>query len=343
MVKDMPLLSLILPIYNVEPYLERCFESILKQNIQNYEMILVDDGSTDNSPAICDRFVEEHSNARVIHKVNGGLSSARNAGVLEATGEYIFFIDSDDWIAENALKILDEQLAGSDIDVLKFNYISMPQKTEGNSIVKPGLYKGDAIRKELIPLSLKKTGSVNFSAWTHVYRRQFLLDNQMEFVSERRIGSEDYLFNLNMLACADSVKVITDHLYYYDYREGSLTNRYRENIAERYDELHRLFVEVLKKYNLYEDNRKYVAYSYVEKTFSVIILNECVETKDHSLFDGWKNSRRLLKNPMFREFLKDYPYEEGRKNRKVLLTLMKWRIASVPMFLILRKQKRIKR
>ena len=93
--------SIILPIYNVEKYLPKCVESILSQTFTDYEIILVDDGSTDNSPAICDKFAKEHSNIKVIHKVNGGQSEARNLGADTANGEYIIFIDSDDFIIKN--------------------------------------------------------------------------------------------------------------------------------------------------------------------------------------------------------------------------------------------------
>lgn len=92
-------LSIIIPVYNVEDYLHRCVESILVQDYYNYEIILVDDGSTDSSGAICDELAREHSFIRVIHKSNGGQSSARNVGLEEAVGKYIWFIDSDDYIA----------------------------------------------------------------------------------------------------------------------------------------------------------------------------------------------------------------------------------------------------
>lgn len=100
------LISIIVPIYNVEPYLRKCVSSILEQTYQNLEIILVDDGSPDNCSAICDEYSEKDARIRVIHKENGGLSDARNAGIDTATGEYIIFVDSDDWISENCIEVL---------------------------------------------------------------------------------------------------------------------------------------------------------------------------------------------------------------------------------------------
>jgi glycosyltransferase involved in cell wall biosynthesis len=118
-----PLISVIVPVYNVEKYLERCVQSVMNQTYKRLEIILVDDGANDSSPQICDQLALIDKRIQVIHKPNGGLSSARNAGVEKATGDFITFIDSDDWIAldtyEYCIKLLDEKKA----DVVQYNYI----------------------------------------------------------------------------------------------------------------------------------------------------------------------------------------------------------------------------
>lgn len=118
-----PYFSVILPIYNVEKYLERCVESVLSQNFTDYEMILVDDGSSDFSPKICDEYEEKYNFIKVIHKKNGGLSSARNAGFEQATGKYILWFDSDDWVEKNTLSLIYNATKESEVDIIKFNYI----------------------------------------------------------------------------------------------------------------------------------------------------------------------------------------------------------------------------
>ena len=115
---DKPLISVIVPVYNVERYLPRCIESILKQTYTNFELILVDDGTPDRSGIICDRYAEKDSRIRVIHKENGGVSTARNAGIDAAKGEWITFVDSDDWVSVKYLELLAECLDQNDYDLI---------------------------------------------------------------------------------------------------------------------------------------------------------------------------------------------------------------------------------
>ena len=130
-------LSYIIPVYKVEKYLEECVESILSQTMNDYEMILVDDGSPDSCPAICDRFAEEYPDKiRVIHKENGGLASARNAGLEVATGDYIFFVDSDDYLSEDRVKELYEKAVEFDADILQTSYFTLNEENGEENIVK---------------------------------------------------------------------------------------------------------------------------------------------------------------------------------------------------------------
>lgn len=127
-------ISVIIPIYNVEKYLSDCVESVLKQTYTDLEIILVDDGSQDASGQICDDYAKQDSRVQVIHKKNGGLSSARNAGIDQATGQYFFFLDSDDWIAENALELLYKEIksTGSDLALCNMQYVDEQGKNLEN-------------------------------------------------------------------------------------------------------------------------------------------------------------------------------------------------------------------
>ena len=117
------LISIIVPVYNMEEYLHECVDSILSQTFKDYEIVLVDDGSVDTSPALCDQLAKEHSNIKVVHKPNGGLGSARNAGVSNAAGDYIFFVDADDFLNDaNCLQRLSLHLKEREYpDLLLFN------------------------------------------------------------------------------------------------------------------------------------------------------------------------------------------------------------------------------
>ncbi|HEL7541574.1 TPA: glycosyltransferase, partial [Enterococcus faecalis] len=113
----MPKISIIVPVYNVEKYLEKCVRSILAQTFTDFELILVDDGSPDSSGAMCDQFAEQDERVKVIHKENGGLSDARNAGIEIATGEYLGFVDSDDYIADDMYELLYTNIVKEDADL----------------------------------------------------------------------------------------------------------------------------------------------------------------------------------------------------------------------------------
>lgn len=330
-----PYFSLILPIYNVEKYIHRCIDSIQKQSFDDYEVILVDDGSKDSCPDICERYSDEQG-YKIIHKQNGGLSSARNAGLEVAAGKYVFWIDSDDWIEESALLCLHNAICDKNVDIVKFNYYRQPQNSKVCAQIETGLYEKAKIESEMIPFVLEKTGEANFSAWSHVYKKDFLVNNNLHFVSEREIGSEDYLFNLQAYLCADTILSIEDCIYNYDMREGSLTQRYRKNLIEQYHNLHKYFKQTLSEQNVYERYQSSYAYSYVDKALVVCIQNECKKTSEHDLFEGWKNSRALLKYPAFRDALKTYPDNNVSHNAKLKLIFMRYYMA-VPLMLMMIK------
>lgn len=235
-----PFFSLILPCYRVADYVERCVQSILTQEEKDYEIILVDDGSTDATPQICDSLAAAYPCIRVIHKENGGLASARNAGMAAAAGEYIWFVDSDDWIEPNALTVLIRACSAGKPDIVKFQHYRVDnEKKRTPGLAVPGAYVTPEELETLRKTAFCSAGKYVLSAWSHVYRNSFLRQYQLAFVSERLICSEDYLFNLEALLHAKSIRVLDDALYSYELRAGSLTQTYKPDIAQRYTELYR--------------------------------------------------------------------------------------------------------
>lgn len=221
-----PLFSIILPIYKVEEYLKECVDSILNQNFVDYEIILVDDGSPDKCPEICDKYAENDDRIHVIHKENGGLSSARNRGVEVAQGEYIIFVDSDDYW--NDTRALDD-LAGKikerqSVDVVIFNNIEYSCLT-GKSIVCNRVYdvallensSKEEVLKYVFGNGLFPGGSV-----VTVTRRQFLEDNNIAFIEG--IKAEDIDWLLNVFLNAETFSAVNNAFYVYrKYRSGSIT------------------------------------------------------------------------------------------------------------------------
>jgi glycosyltransferase involved in cell wall biosynthesis len=317
-----PFFSIILPIYNVEAYLDRCIKSIVGQEFKDYEIILVDDGSTDSCPQLCDEYqgVEKF---KVVHKVNGGLSSARNAGLEVAEGKYVFFLDSDDYITDTSLQTLYDNLKDNPVDVIKFNYAMQPEGREVHSILKPGLYKGDAIRNEILPMALNSTNSFTLNAWSHIYSMDFLQRTGMLFTSEREVGSEDYMFNFEMLLRIDSLLHIDNVLYNYDYREGSLTKRYRNKLIVQYQKLYQLMSALADKYQVNDKIRNALHRFYLWNCFYVVMGNENVITDTHSEADRVKNLKVVLNQPEYKDVLKKVSLGQESGTRKVYLSVLK--------------------
>lgn len=301
-----PYFSIILPIYNVASYLGRCIQSILAQDFTDYEVILVDDGSTDGSGHICDSYAAQHNHIRVVHKKNGGLSSARNAGMEIAQGEYIWWVDSDDWVDKQALFVLYSAIKEGQPDIAKFNHIRV---TNTENVVLSSAAPGNYMQRDGIDTLLKQafieTSKYVLSAWSHVYKREFLRQKGLYFVSEREIGSEDYLFSLQAMLVASSIVVLKDALYYYELRIGSLSQRYKENAAQRYTELY------LQLRSFYEQNGTLSDYECVMNRFyvwhlvrGICISNEYTLSEKHPLAEARKNVALMLAMPDFQRAIR---------------------------------------
>lgn len=217
----MPQLSIIIPAYNVEAFLPQCLDSIFSQDYAEYEVLCIDDGSTDGTPELLQRYVAEHHNLRVFKQPNQGMSTARNLGLREAKGEYVLFVDSDDWICEGSLVVLSASLNGE--DVVCFNAKKYIEKTEEyNYNVLPsvdGVVKGWCYfnKDRLIP------SEIHFVCiWQRAYRKAFLEENNLRFAEEIR-RAEDDLFTTMVMYYAQTLKVIDDCVYVYRVRDNSIT------------------------------------------------------------------------------------------------------------------------
>lgn len=297
----MPYFSLILPVYNVEKYVKRCVNSLLRQEYTDYEIILVDDGSTDSSGSICDKLADKNNNIFAYHKENGGLSDARNYGMDRAKGNYILFIDSDDWVDEKLLISLHNHLNKSNVDILKFGFQKMQEGNYKNtffSYFNIGVYDRRQIEETILPYTIGPKRLFCYeqnackSVWSHVYSLNFLRENNIRFVPEREILNEDYLFNLHTLLYAKSLEVTHYILYYYDYREGSLSKRYITNEFERKLKLHREYKLLLERNGLFE-RYETPYYSECVDGFYACISNECCCWNETSKY-AVQNIKKIL-------------------------------------------------
>ena len=297
-----PYFSIILPVYNVEKYLQRCVRSVQNQSFSDYEIILVDDGATDSSGELCDKLAAEDPKITVVHKENGGLASARNAGLQKATGRYVWFVDSDDWIEPDALQCLYQASSEQSPDLVKFSYYRVDEsRTEVTGLAEPGLYTEESLEK-LRSLAFYYTGKFLLSACFCIYRRALITEHRLEFVSERIVGSEDYLFNLQVLLFARSVQVIPSYLYDYEQRDGSLTQKYRPDLAQQYTRLYKELCDSYARAGQLEAYQKRIMRFYVwHLLHSTCIPNEYYVTPSHSLQQGRENIRAFLAQKLCRK------------------------------------------
>ncbi len=213
------LISVIIPVYNMVAYLERCFESIVLSPFPSMEIILVNDGSKDASGTMCDALAKQYPDfVSVIHQKNLGLSEARNTGLRAAKGEYIFFIDSDDYIQNDALATLATQLKKHDYpDMLGFDYRCIDEQgntREGRVLNPSSFYTKLSIEQEPQILLLMHT------AWSRVVKRSIYHENNIQF--KPGVRYEDLCTTPKILSCCKTVVYIPDVLYYYLIRDGSI-------------------------------------------------------------------------------------------------------------------------
>lgn len=225
--RETELFSVIIPVYNVAPYLRNCLNSVLAQTYSNLEIILVNDGSTDGSEEICLEYAEKDSRVQVISKENGGLHSARNAGLDRACGDYIWFVDSDDYVAENLAEIVRPLMREYDFCGFEYMIKNEDGTTENHD-------QANVIRKFDLSTEEKKRQffhriffyhGTGWEAWGRVFRREIIEKYHLRFWDTKEIFAEDHGFTFQYLLHADKIIQLPDILYFYQIRRGSIMNQ----------------------------------------------------------------------------------------------------------------------
>lgn len=286
-----PLISVIVPVYNVEKYLKKCVDSILAQTYANLEIILVDDGSPDNCPAICDEYSKKDSRIVVIHKENGGLSDARNAGLEIARGEYIGFVDSDDYIAPEMYEVLLFTAQKNDADIALCNYIRVNEdyeKIESDTIGKRATDRKYS-REEFICELMQPYGDYYIVAWNKLYKSSIFCGLCFEVGKQHE---DQFIIHYIVDRCNIIASTKRD-LYYYVQRKGSI-------MAKGID-VHTMDVgEALIDRYYFTRSRKYDKWK-----------DHCAYRLSYAL-DGWK--KYAIKDKAINN-----RYEEIRKNTRFLI------------------------
>lgn len=290
-------ISVIVPVYNVEKYLDQCIQSIIHQTYINLEIILVDDGSTDQSGSICDKYAGMDQRIKVIHKENGGLSSTRNKGFQFATGDYVLFIDSDDFYEKkDGIEILVQSISNNPVDILNFHLKKYNEDNEAykqvfNEIFVDELYKIKNYEEKL--MWLIKNSQYISSACNKLIKRQFLIENQLFF--EEGILSEDIEWSLKLMITAKSIGISNLDFYVYRQRNNSITHsvsdKHIQDLYKIIEESNELII------NLDNKKMKEPCYRYLSFQYGTLLINIHYASKEtrHIYFNKIKSYSYLLK------------------------------------------------
>ena len=227
--------SIIVPVYKVEPYLDRCVDSLVHQTVnpEQLEILLVDDGSPDRCGALCDQYAEQYPFVKALHKENGGLSSARNYGVDRASGEWIIFVDSDDYVEKDLCQVLEKEIRNHpNLDAIIYN--GLEEENGESSQVRRRPMTGLPVNGKKYLLRHYRTRSLSVEAWLYAYRREFLQKNHLQF--KEGILHEDVEFTPRAMLQAGQVLELDQPLYHYIIRGDSISTakNMQKNIRDLY-------------------------------------------------------------------------------------------------------------
>ena len=261
---NMPVISIIVPVYNVEKYLHRCIDSILAQTFPDFECILIDDGSPDNCPAICDEYAEKDGRIIVIHQKNAGVSAARNTGLDKASGEWIGFVDSDDWLEPNALGKLYNKQRETNADIVTGRYRNIYNNSKKTAVSK----FENKFKNNLVDLFMNNNIKM---LWGKLYRK-ILFDG---YIVPSENMAEDLFVNVQILSKPEFKKLhkIDDVIYNYDRRTGitSAKNIELYNSLEDFPS-YRMFKTIGKYLNIQSEQNQDIVSGYKIMFFTRIIV-----------------------------------------------------------------------
>lgn len=312
----MELISVIIPVYNVEKYLMRCVDSVRSQTYQNLEIILVDDGSPDRCSEMCEEIKQMDSRVKVIHKENGGLGFARNSGLEAVTGEYVTFIDSDDWISQDHIENLYIDAKKNNSDVVIGAHTSVDanghQKTYAPSVEK-NLYLGrDIIDSIVLPIigtepACPQDIQLDTSSCMNLYRMAIIRQNNLRFLSEKVAIAEDLYFNIDFFCHAQIVSVIKEFGYYYFENADSISRKYDPKRFERTIRYFEIIRTQIAQYGL-EEHSSYRA----ERSFllKIRVAIRHIVLSDVSYRDKLQQIKEILNHKLVKEVLSRYPVDQ---------------------------------
>ena len=329
-VSKKPLISIIIPVYKVEKYLDRCIESVVNQTYDNLEIILVDDGSPDTCPKKCDEWKTKDKRIKVIHKKNEGVSAARNTGIDNAKGDYISFVDSDDWIelsfCEDMLSVLQEK---------KASYVACGYNRVYDDFI--DCINCDGSIKVLDSDSfLNKLHSVQSGyGFVHMKLIKRNVVDGIRFDTSLKVG-EDALFNVKLCKNIDKAVIYNKPLYNYYFNSNSVVRKYDVNYVDKYYEAMQAMYDYIKTNNL---KNKTSVYNYIAYHVLLISVNYCYHPKNTNCRESLIE---VCNRPLFKEAIKKSNYKGMSLTRKISLFTIKHKLYKLISMICKYRQKQFK-
>jgi len=311
--------SVIVPVYCVDMYLRVCIDSVLGQTFDDFELILVDDGSLDASPVICDEYAAADARVQVLHKANGGPASARKAGLQAASGEYVVYADGDDWLMRDALEYLHDVIEEIRADVVipakLFEYADKTRIVR--ECLPEGLYCGDALEQQVYPLILmdKNMDHLGYQQIGLAIRRTLLYPCQMAVENDLKLG-EDLICMMDVYQKMDSLFVCSKAIYHYRIREVSLSHRFNEEIYDHFLHLLRVL-----RHRAPEAGSDFSERTDRYTSFTCFVLLERVVGAKAFRQLSW--IRRRMADPLIKDALSGARFDRLKAKRRIALFLMK--------------------
>lgn len=325
------LISVVLPIYNVEKYLNRCINSVINQSYHNLEIILVDDGSLDKCPQICDEWAKKDRRIKVIHKKNAGLGYARNTGIENACGEYICFIDSDDYVALDMIERTYSLAKKTNADIVSYGYCFVDSKGEkGKSFIpRPNkmFFEGEDILSYVLPNMLQNTPKTGCEFWMSMCGGLFSFDlikrANWYMVSEREVISEDVFSLLRLYKNVKSIAFIAEVFYYYCENTKSLTHTYRIDRYERIKHFYDVSIAECDRLGYSEVVKTRLANPYLANTLATLKM---IITSDLDSKEKKKKFRKIVGDEHLQRVLRRQDKKYISIQKKLLWAAMRKRM-----------------
>lgn len=341
-----PLVTVVVPIYNVEKYLDRCVSSIIGQTYRNLEIILVDDGSPDNCPRMCDDYAAKDPRIKVIHKENAGLGMARNTGIDHAVGEYICFFDSDDYVepdtVEACVSAAQEHMA--DLVIFGHDDVTTDEALLAARVPCPPqpIFCGEDITSTLLPMSMThyvKTDeewNLTLSAWSKFYSMDVIRKSGWRFASERDIISEDFYSLTELYGYLGRVYVLDRVFYHYTVNNTSLSRSYNQDRFEKIKVFYDALVSLSQKMglsNVLDQPVKWMTFGLTIGAMKMIVAS------DLGFKARYRALRSIVKDGRLQEIVKTARFSGSNFKKRILHCAIKYKFVWIVFFCVYLKNK----